>query len=357
MSHWQVGWPLYHTSLIPTQRDDLNKVLERSKSGLAFYDTVNRPKSPGKAGSSKPDLGMFCEDDMNRGHLKDTHEPVEGGDSCDFIYTASMGKVYMFVEVNVSDLMDPFTDPPDDNIPPGYRFTIDTSKQHMNSEEMRCRVKALGQNTCYAHTIHTRQFRTCVYSISIAGSTARLLRWDRSGVVVTRRFDYKSNPKPLIDFTWRFSKAADKDRGFDLSAVAVDSEGEREQFVDAIRRHVEAQLPGMSAKDTEIEVGRHCWPGAVTRLNVETDMGAYGIWVSRPVFTSKRPTGRSTTGYWGVDCESGEVVFVKDVWCTDVPGVETEGAILQRLSGVGVRNIPGLVCHGDVGKSSCFLFT
>jgi len=66
------------------------------------------------------------------------------------------------------------------------------------------------------------------------------------------------------------------------------------------------------------------------------------------MFTSKGATGRSTRGYWGVDSASGEVVFVKDVWRTDVPDVRTEGAVMEELLKAGVRNIPELVCHGDV---------
>ena len=77
------------------------------------------------------------------------------------------------------------------------------------------------------------------------------------------------------------------------------------------------------------------------------------------MFTSKGATGRSTIGYWGVESNSGDVVFVKDVWLTDVSGVEAEGAILERLSEAGVRNVPVLVCHGDVlheRKTSCLRF-
>ena len=64
--------------------------------------------------------------------------------------------------------------------------------------------------------------------------------------------------------------------------------------------------------------------------------------------TSTSATGRSTVGYWGIECKSGKVVFVKDIWRTNIPEVETEGTVLKRLLEAGVRNIPGLVCHGDV---------
>ena len=341
----------------PTQRDDLNTVLKASNSKLAFYDTSNRTGSPGKVGSSKPGLGMFREDDANKGNLEDSHEPVEGGTPGECVYTACMGQVYMFIEVKIFDDLDFFTDPPDGDAPPEYRFTTDTSRTYPGDRKARYRVSALGQNARYAHVVQTRQFRTCVYSISVTGATARLLRWDRSGVIVTESFNYKTNPEILVGFVLRFSKATNEQRGFDGSAVAVDSEADRKMFVDAIKGHVEEQLPGLDTEDIEEEVDRHVWPGAVTCLIAGAGAEAHNILVSRPMFTTKGPTGRSTRGYWGVDRESDEVVFVKDVWRTDVLGMETEGVISEELIVAGVRNIPGLVCHGYVvheGKVAYF---
>jgi hypothetical protein len=316
-------------------------------------------ESPGKVGSSKPDLGMFHEDDANRGNLKDSHEPVKGGAPGEYVYTARMGEVYMFIEVKTSEDLDSFTDPPDGDAPPEYRFTINTSRTYPGDRKARYRILTLGQNARYAHVVQTRQFRTCVYSISVAGTTARLLRWDRSGVIVTKSFNYKTNPEILANFVWRFSMATSEQRGFDCSTIAIGSKADRKQFVDAIKEHAREQLPGLSAEDIKEEVDRHFWPRAVTGLTVGTGIEAHDLWVSRPMFASKGVTGRSTRGYWGVDRGSGKVVFLKDVWRTDVPGMEAEGVILEELIVAGVRNIPGLVCHGCVtheGKATCFWF-
>ena len=294
---------------------------------------------------------MFRKDDVNKGNIRDSYKRGESGTPGEYVYIAHMGEVYMFIEVKKSVAQDPFRDPPSGDIPPGYRFTIDTEKKYKRDNTSKSRVATLGQNTRYAHIVQTRQFRACVYSIFIAGTTARLLRWDRSGVVVTESFKYKSKPEILAAFVWRFSKATDEQRGFDPSAIAVNSEVERLRFVNAIRKHVEEQRPGLKARQIKKEVDRHYWPGAITRLTVGTGDKAHDVLVSRPMFTtSTSATGRSTIGYWGVDCESGDgdVVFVKDVWRTDVPGVEMEGTVLEGLLDKKVRNIPELVCHGDV---------
>lgn len=283
---------------------------------------------------------------MNKGHLKDTHKRLGGSHSKEYIYVARMGEVYMFIEVKGSDNLDFFTDPPDGNVSDGYKFTVDTKSKAPNDREGQSRLSALGQSTRYAHAVLTRQFRTCVYSVSVAGTTARLLRWDRSGLIVTKSFDYKENPSYLASFIWRFSKSTNERRGWDLSAKPVDSESERSQFTAAIKRNVQEQMPGLDDETAQKEADRHYWPGAIRRLTI----GAHTFLVSRPIFTSKCLTGRSTTGYWGVDCKSGEVVFVKDIWRTGAQGAETEGAILEELLQAGVRNIPELVCHGYVAQ-------
>ena len=104
---------------------------------------------------------------------------------------------------------------------------------------------------------------------------------------------------------------------------------------------------------------RRFWPGVVTCLTVGTSAEASDIRVSRSMFSSKGVTGEPTRCHRGIDCESREVVLVKDVGRAEISGVETEGVILGEPTDAEVRNIPELVCHGDVvhvGKTACFLF-
>ena len=333
--------------------DDFNRILARSNRSYAFYNASHRAESPGEVNASTPDLGMFHKNDANKGNLKDVHKPAESGVPGEYVYTAYMGEVHMFVDVKTSADLDPFTDPPDGDIPHDYRFTVDTKEKYLEDDDPR--VLTLGRNTRYAHVVQTRQFRTSIYSISVVGTTARLLRWDRSGVIVTESFNYKSEPEILVGFLWRFSKATKEQRGFDSSAIPATSEEERLQFVEAIKKHVEEQLPGLGAEEVWEEVDRHSRPGAITRLTVGAGAEARNILVSQPMFTSKGATGRSTAGFWGVECESSEVVFVKDVWRTNIPEADTEGTILKELLEAGVRNIPAPVCYGDVVPNGEFI--
>ncbi|KAH7902752.1 hypothetical protein BJ138DRAFT_982209, partial [Hygrophoropsis aurantiaca] len=62
--------------------------------------------------------------------------------------------------------------------------------------------------------------------------------------------------------------------------------------------------------------------------------------------------GRATKAYIAVDAETLAVVFVKDCWRVTSPGMEKEGDILRKLNKAGVRNVPKLLCAGDVGGDS-----
>jgi len=263
-----------------------------------------------------------------------------------FSYVAYMGLVHLFIEVKKGADQDIFTDPPEGPELHDYKFTVDTCMWD-DSENLRNRTSALGQNAHYAHTIQTHQFRTCVFSLSISGSKARILRWERSGVLVTEAFDYKADSQILVDFVWRFVQAKDYQQGFDLTAATVDSKEDRDLFREAISSHVQLQLgldPETDEKELLEEIDKHCYPGAITRLKI----GGPNVWVSRPLWQSHAIFGRCTAGYRGVLCDTREVVFVKDVWRTNGREVELEGDILKDLREKGVGHIPVVVCHGDV---------
>ena len=288
-------------------------------------------------GAVKPDIGLFYISDKNCGHLFSTKNSNK-------TYIAQMGLVHMFIEVKKNTDQDAFTDPPLD-AQPNWRFTVDTWNRE---ESIKLRASTLGQVAHYAHVVQTRQFRTCVFSLTISGRMARIMRWDRSGVLVTEAFDYKASPRTLVDFVWRFTKAASAELiGSDPTAQSIDSVTDLRTFREAITSHVRLQLalgPDTSEKDLEEEVNKHYSDQVLTRLTI----GNRSVWVSRPMWVSHAIVGRCTVGYWGVLCDTKEVVFVKDVWRTNVEGVELEGDILSRLKEKGVRQIPTVICHGDV---------
>jgi hypothetical protein len=295
-------------------------------------------------GTVKPDIGLYNINDENRGNIMDFHKHEKSFGDDAFSYVANMGLVYLFIEVKKGADQDIFIDPPQGPLPPDYRFTVDTWSRN---EKLKDRVSALGQNAHYAYVVQTRQFRTHVFSLTISGRTIRIMRWDRSGVLVTEAFDYKADPGLLVEFLWRFMWATRDRMGFDLTAAPVDSGTDSNSFREAIRSNVQLQLaldPQTDKEELDREVNRHFYQGAITRLAI----GDYDVWVSRPLWVSSTIVGRCTAGYWAVRCDTGAVVFVKDIWRTDVSDVELEGDILKGLEEKGVRYIPTVFHHGDV---------
>jgi len=72
----------------------------------------------------------------------------------------------------------------------------------------------LGQITFYAALHLAAQFRTHVYSILIIRRLARILHWDRLGMIVTEAFEYDQCPH-LAKFFHQYSRALDDMHGKD----------------------------------------------------------------------------------------------------------------------------------------------
>ena len=193
------------------------------------------------------------------------------------------------------------------------------------------RVTAFGQSASHAETLLTRQFRTCLFSISVSGRFVRFLRWDREGVIVSEAIDYKADPMPLATLVWAFTSASDSRRGWDTSAKPSYDPKDEELFRTKVTKHVMRQL-SMKGTDPNLanKVEEHYQEKVITKLLVPS-VGLEGplrILVSRPCFVSPSPTGPSMRGYWGVvfkeTTQDSDVVFVKDVWRSNVEGAERE---------------------------------
>ena len=206
------------------------------------------------------------------------------------------------------------------------------------------RSRAWGQHFLYVTEVLARQHRVFFFSISMSGSSARLLRWDRAGCIVSASFDIREEPGLLCDFLWRFSQTSDAGRGHDPTVVVATQE-EEALFHDAVRDYLSLQL---DIKGTALDraLAEHYQPSHVAAIHVHPqDRSTRRFIVSRPVVSPLYLTGRATHGYWAMEAQNRRVVFLKDTWRSSL---QSEGFIIQQLQESGVRNIPSLVCHGDV---------
>lgn len=89
----------------------------------------------------------------------------------------------------------------------------------------------------HARAQFARQHRVWLLQVVIFGRSARFIRWDRSGAVVSERFDYVSHPILLAGFFWRFAHLSDEQRGWD-STARLATRKECELLTDAVKEFV-----------------------------------------------------------------------------------------------------------------------
>jgi len=62
--------------------------------------------------------------------------------------------------------------------------------------------------------IWNQQWRIHIFTISMAGSMVRFLRWERGGTFITTAFDIRQEPGLLVDFLRLYYQSSKEARGF-----------------------------------------------------------------------------------------------------------------------------------------------
>lgn len=228
----------------------------------------------------------------------------------------------LVIEFKWATVDDPFRDVYDRQNPDGTTsksFIHDTLKAY----------DTLGQITGYATAQLGAQYRTHIYSVLIVKDEARILRWDRSGTIVTAPFKYNDTPH-LIDFLTRFSSASPQQRGVD-SSVSRPSPDVASEARAALKLNDSASLYNLEVTDST---------------------GTRSFVVEAPSATAYTPPGRATRGSKAYDITRKAVVYLKDTWRVALDGFIPEGDTYQRLMDNNVPNIPKCLIAGDVGDDS-----
>ena len=204
------------------------------------------------------------------------------------------------------------------------------------------------QITKCAAKIMARQHRTCLFSIFIHRFTARLLRWDRVGVVISEPIHYKEDPTPLITFLYRLGQMPPEDRGIDPTVTAPTQE-EKDQLDnfepdnDSYKQHRDNTMPKGCPIGTisKVVVADTTQPTATRRLLISKAQNA-----------RESVTGRGTKGFVAYDLEGDRLVWLKDCWRVDSSGsdvpVHPEHETYARLREHGVKYVATAICGGDV---------
>ncbi|KAI0254074.1 hypothetical protein BJV78DRAFT_1359772 [Lactifluus subvellereus] len=196
-----------------------------------------------------------------------------------------------------------------------------------------------GQLVAYASALHRSQFRVFSFSIVLFGDTGRLLRWDRSGVIYTEPFNWATKHDTLFEFIWRLNFLSDVDRGFDTTVTSAEDD-EAEAALSKLRTY--QGLENVERTDLHKFI---VYDDRTMDESPRSYITPSAIWPTEALF------GRSTFGYIAYDLTSTNLVYLKDFWRTDYPGIQKEGDVYRELHNAEVPNIAALGRAGDVPLS------
>ncbi|KAI9065679.1 hypothetical protein FKP32DRAFT_1623592 [Trametes sanguinea] len=231
------------------------------------------------------------------------------------------------------------------------------------------RKKVRGQIITYAEVAFRVQHRTFLFMLLVIGRSFRLLRWDRSGTIVTPAIDYVAHPEVLCELLWRMSLQPDEQLGLDPSATRLRPHDPDYNLMDFYAQENAADLATHERVLTAEELQTmgdppvfkyvrasfahslaSSWPRY--RLEVPCEGGVRTFLVCRPMFFANGMAGRGTRGYVALDCRTGRFVWLKDAWRVFYKQLMQEGAVLEMLNKDEVEHVPTLLCHGDIREQT-----
>ncbi|KAM5546009.1 hypothetical protein V8D89_000135 [Ganoderma adspersum] len=205
-------------------------------------------------------------------------------------------------------------------------------------------VQSRGQLALYASQILRMQHRTHVYLISISGKYAQLVRFDRSGAIISESFDYTTATG--VAFIGQFlhclfnPSASPEDRGADPTTTLASNE-EASFFSSLHERLPMGSTSRIARRFKEASSGAdESWP--VYALNITSPWSQLGsdqtplpvvrdipakthrCLVGKPLFTSRSLMGRGTKCFVGWDLDANRPVMIKDSWRAELSGIGSE---------------------------------
>ena len=222
----------------------------------------------------------------------------------------------LIVEAKLDIQDDPFKDTPDDK---GLLCDSDRSRQ------------TLGQMTRYATAHLAAQFHTHVFSILLFPESARLLRWDRAGVIVSQRISLDKSR--LAEFFWRFNNADAKDRGHDPTVTPFKSTKDlTKQF---LFKHLQFEADPGDVKVEDVEFFEVLLPRENRRdvIGKATYLGVASL------------ASRATRSFKAWCLKTKKPVFSKDTWRILSDSQRPERDIDEKLGAAKVQHIATVLDH------------
>ncbi|KAI5984862.1 hypothetical protein EDD15DRAFT_2374764 [Pisolithus albus] len=278
--------------------------LQRFVTGMKFADTSKDPAEDGILPGTKPDFCLYLDAENPGSHEGTNFSAAE-----------------LCIELKPTVSYDPFQD-----------LDLKANKGGSSASFEKDTVQAnetRGQITSYAVRQFGSQYRFFAFSVVVFGNRARLIRWDRSGAVVSASFDYCKESAILVDFLWRFAHMSPQERGHDPTVSPNTNLSEETE--QKIREKL-----GLNAEDP------------LRVYHVPDEDGSrpfYGRHFPRP---NSSLIGRSTRTVPVCYLVGGEIrlAFLKEYW--GLVGVRGEVDVYKHLEKFDIPHIVPLVCGGEV---------
>ncbi|KAF8066957.1 hypothetical protein FPV67DRAFT_1670421 [Lyophyllum atratum] len=206
-----------------------------------------------------------------------------------------------------------------------FQDPSENTNRFEHSIELTTNVKGIScrrQLISYATEWFSRQHRCFAFSVYMGNPDMRGIRWDRSGAVVSAKFDYRKNCQPLLHFHWRFTNLDRAGRGWDTT---VSPGNPRE--VELAHKHLAKWKNDLHREATVLTVP----DGEVERRFI-----AWGAVASNP----ESLTGRCTRAYPVYTERTGNLGFMKDSWRRP-HRLEKGSSILRRYHHRMITDVTG----------------
>ncbi|KAK0496634.1 hypothetical protein EDD18DRAFT_1163158 [Armillaria luteobubalina] len=207
--------------------------------------------------------------------------------------------------------------PEDVKVLPSFPFENDSIK----GRETR------GQISCYAGVTMMVQHRSHLFMILICGRFARFIRWDRSGAIVSKRFDYTKEKTLLFNFYSRFAQLSPSQRGKDPTVSPLMDPDE-----DAIAR---AKFKHF---DTDIFISIE--EQKLLRIEMTVNNKICRFVICAPKFDDSALDLK--------DAGNEGLLFMKDYWREDSPRTVKESDVYHLLAQYDVPHVAKMEIGGDI---------
>ncbi|PIL22388.1 hypothetical protein GSI_15076 [Ganoderma sinense ZZ0214-1] len=312
----------------------LNESDQFTRTGMMFVTTGYKPD---KNDDSKQtiDCGMYAS------KLAPQEEYTESGEE-------SRRMVWALIELLIECKLDGVGQDPFDDSTEGGEVTAEKRRE------------VLGQILSYVELAFKYQQREAVFMVLFLGKYARVVRFDRSGIIASEKVDYKKDGEGLTEFLVRYARLGPAKRGHDTTAFRISP-------ADPLWEKLKEHGAAAAEKDTEDHVQKlfnqsldEKWPWWKLYVHDEESDKTKWFAVGKPHFYAGGVAGRGTRGYVAVPLDDdGEkidskatFVYLKDAWRVDHEGMEMEGTILKALNAAKVQYVPTLLYHGDLNQST-----